>query len=700
MEGIDLPAELAGLDRLAANFYWRRESEAVELFRDLDPKLWEKGLTPWALLLDTKNLASKAKDKAFVKRVNGVLSQFQAYLRDTRESHTLKRAPVAYFCAEYGVHQRLPIYCGGLGILAGDHCMEASDMNLPFVAIGLFYRRGFPRQLLDFEGRQEHVYPVNDPARSGLKAVLDPATKKPLRVGTELPGRVVQSAVWLAQVGRMPLLLLDTDIPENTVEDRQITSQLYTIGREMRICQELVLGVGGVRALNALGIEPAICHLNEGHSAHLLVERLRQAIERKLALNEAIEKVKSSSVLTIHTPVPDGNERFDAKLIGSYLDALLAKSGLPTKAILKLGLDSKADPKIFDMTAFALRLTYAANGVSLLHGQTADGTWSKVVGRRVTGVTNGVHMKSWIGPELHSLYAKNGAKFEPAITVVTERENFGRGRWGEAEELGDDELWSAHLTQKRRLAEFASRRFFDQRARNGASPGELKDLLTLLDPEAFIIGFARRFATYKRGALLYSDEKRLAKILASAPGKVQIVMSGKAYPTDREGQAVLQKVYSVTQSPRFKGKVFLIEDYDMEIGAMLVQGVDLWLNNPRRPLEASGTSGMKAAANGVPNASILDGWWDEAYKGGKKDRNGFQIGSRKPEKNLVAQDKADAKDLYRVLEEEVIPLYFKKDQMGIPRDWIKVMKNSIADSISAFSTKRMIDDYVAMYEES
>ncbi|HEY3780045.1 MAG TPA: alpha-glucan family phosphorylase [Fimbriimonadaceae bacterium] len=697
-QGRELPVKLAGLERLATNFYYRRDREAAQVFHDLDPELWAKGATPMSILMDSKGLAANSEDKEFLKRLHLVLKDFDTYMGDTAARHNLKKAPVAYFCAEFGIHQRVPIYCGGLGILAGDHCMEASDMNLPFVAVGLFYRRGFPRQLLDFEGRQEHSYPLIEPARSGLLRVLDPKTQKPLTVNVELPGRVVHAAVWLAAVGRMPLLLLDTDVLENKAEDRPITSQLYTIGREMRICQEMVLGVGGVRALNALKIEPAIFHLNEGHSAHLLIERLRQAAGANHTLKQAMKKVKESSVLTIHTPVPEGNERFDADLMKRYLQALLESSSVGAKELLKLGLDSKADPNIFDMTAFALRLTFAANGVSLLHGHTADNTWRPVVGRHVTGVTNGIHMKSWLGPEMRALYLKNGVKFEPAVTAKTEKDNFDRGRWSAAEKIDDAELWAAHIAQKKRLAAFAGQRLLTQQARNGDPPSELEELLTIFDPEAFTIGFARRFATYKRGALIFSNEKKLSRILSGVSGKVQIVISGKAYPTDREGQAVVEKVYKMTQDPKFKGKVFILEDYDMEVGAMLVQGVDLWLNNPRRPLEASGTSGMKAAANGVPNASILDGWWDEAFKGGK-DRNGFQIGSRTPAKSLSAQDKADAKDLYRVLEEEVIPLYFDKDKAGLPREWLKIMKNSMADSISAFSTRRMIDDYVKMYEE-
>jgi len=624
--------------------------------------------------------------------VKAAHEKLNAYKKAASDGAKKDLPTIAYFCAEFGVDARFPLYCGGLGILAGDHCMEASDMGLPFVAVGLFYRRSFFRQMLGRDGRQEHYDPVILPAKIGLRRLLD-SKKQPLTILVELPDRTISVAVWLATIGNVPLLLMDTDLPANTKEDRLITSQLYTVGREMRLCQEVVLGAGGVRVLEALGIKPDIFHLNEGHSALLLLERVRSQVAGGMSKKDAMKEIHDSSVLTIHTPVPEGNERFDAKTMGSFLEAFY---GPDVKDILALGLDSSSNVSIFDMTAFALRLTKAANGVSLLHGRTADTTWRKVAKKQVIGVTNGVHMPTWIGPEMASLFKAHGVVFDPVLRCETTPDRNGRGRWSTGDALDDRLVWEAHQKQKRRLVQFARERLFQQHARYGEDPSQLRELLEQLDPDALLIGFARRFATYKRGALAFLDERRLAKMVNAKGRPVQFVFSGKAYPTDKEGQAVLQKIYQKSQSPRFRGRVFVIEDYNMEIAGMLVQGVDVWLNNPRRPLEASGTSGMKAAANGVPNASILDGWWDEGYRSGP-EANGFEIGNREQNKTDAEQDKKDAASLYEVLEKQVIPTFYDRDPDGLPRKWIDMMKHSIADTLAAFSTKRMIEDYLEMY---
>lgn len=693
IDGMNVPEAFAGLERLAANLYWRRDRETRELFSRIDPQLWSRGATPVTILRQSRAIASAARDKAFVDQARSAVSRFDRYMEESaKASHPrFEQGPIAYFCAEFGLQSRVPLYCGGLGILAGDHLMEASDMGLPFVAVGLFYRRGFFKQVLDRDGRQQHFDPVVDPEPNSLRRVLCPESKEPLVIRVAMPGRVVSAAVWLVPVGKVPLLLLDTDLQENAPEDRIITSQLYTVGRETRVCQEMVLGAGGVRALSALGISPSVFHLNEGHSAFLLLERLRVACKEGLGWQEAVERIRSSSVLTIHTPVPEGNERFDARLIGSFVGSVAPD--LPVDTMLKLGLDSKSDPCVFDMTAFALRLTHAANGVSLLHGRTADATWHKVAGRRLIGVTNGVHMPTWIGPEIRALLEGAGACFDPVIDLKVEAGRNGRGRWPAVHQIGDAALRGAHEAQKWRLMEFVRDRLRTQHSRYGMSPSELREFDSVLDPGTLIIGFSRRFATYKRAGLIFSDQKRLLRLLNDPNRPVRIVFSGKAYPTDRQGQAVLAKLYRFSRSPRFRGKVFVLEDYDMEVAEKLVQGADLWLNNPRRPMEASGTSGMKAAANGVPNASIMDGWWDEAYEGGSES-NGFSIGSRKQPADPALQDAADASDLYTVLEDQVVPAYFKRDANGIPREWLKIMKNSIADSLQAFSTRRMIEDYI------
>lgn len=661
----DLPASHQGLQRLATNFWWTWNPAAADVLRELDPVAAQRGVHPLTTLLRKPTLPNPEKVQAAVKQLDAYLDQKQEGAKT-----------VAYFCAEYGLHESFPQYSGGLGILAGDHCKEASDMRLPFVAVGCFYSLGFFQQVLDPSGRQEHLYPLVDRRYAPLEVVLQPGTDQPLTVQIPFPGRTVTADVLVARVGRVPLLLLDTNIEANTPEDRAITAQLYTRGRAMRLCQETVLGVGGAMALEALGIQPTVFHMNEGHSALLLLHRLGGLLKQGHTLKKAKAAVQATSILTIHTPVTAGNERFDSKLFREILQPTLDQFGLKSNEILKAGLGDDNDPKVFDMTAFALRHSRDANGVSLLHGETADKTWRKVVGLPVRGLTNGVHMPTWLGPEI------------AALTQSGELEAKGGRRKDWVGELADDALWQAHRAQKNRMVEFVNRRAVAQFTRYGQSPDELRPHLSGVDPEAFVIGFARRFATYKRASLLFRDPKRLAKLIGNPDRPVQVVFAGKAHPADGDGQALIAEVFQFTQDPRFKGKVFLVEDYEMEVGRMLVQGVDLWLNNPRRPLEASGTSGMKAAANGIPNCSVLDGWWDEAYEEGDR-RNGFAIGKRTNFRSVDAQDKADGAELYRVLEQEVLPLYF-----GDRAAWIQVMRQSIRSSVYAFSTRRMLEDYV------
>jgi starch phosphorylase len=697
--GFEAHALIANLGRLASNLYWTWHPEVQDLFRRIDPKLWAEQAGPTRILKEAKGLAALSGDAAFVADVRRATTQFDAYMASyddawySKQGVKVKGGPIAYFCAEYGFHESLNLYAGGLGILAGDHCKEASDIGLPFVAIGIFYRSGFFHQMVDWEGRQEHLYPALQPEKVSVTRVLKPGTLDALNVTVEMPGRVVTAAVWLASVGRIPLLMLDTDLPENSIEDRPITSQLYNNTREMRLYQETILGVGGVRALRALGIAPSVWHLNEGHSAFLLLERLREQLSGGKSVEDARQTVKADSIITIHTPVPEGNERFSAELARSLVAPILAGTAMSASAILNLGLGADADPNVFDMTAFALRHSRAANGVSLLHGHTADGTWREIAGYPVGAVTNGIHMPSWIGPEMKAVFAKCGGRFNTETAVDVKPVANNRPAWEGILNADDKELWSAHLAQKRSLIGFAKQRLLTQHARHGEGPADLRELIDALDPDAFLIGFARRFATYKRASLIFNDEDRLDAIL-NAPGRrVQILFSGKSHPGDRGGQSLISDVYQKSQEARFKGKVFLLEDYDIEVGRNLVQGVDMWLNNPRRPLEASGTSGMKAAANGVPNVSILDGWWDEAYEG-PENRNGWAIGGREVVESSDEQDKRDANEVYRILEQEVIPAYFDRDASGLPTKWLPVMKRAISTSVVAFSTKRMLEDYL------
>jgi starch phosphorylase len=698
-----LPERLSGLVRLAYNFYWSWHPSVQELFAQINPTAWARGQGPVSILRDVRDFSALASNKDFLAKYDAALKSFDGYFSNTSShwyatkgdsSQTLAKAPVAYFCAEFGLHESFNIYSGGLGILAGDHCKEASDLGLPFVGIGLFYRRGFFKQMVDAEGRQEHFFPTLDPSVLPLKRIEKDG--KPLSVVVELDGRNVTVAAWLAEVGRAPLILLDTDLPENAPEDRPITSQLYTSGRDMRLHQELVLGVGGVRVLRALGIEPGVWHMNEGHSAFLLVERLREHMNAGVSFDDAVSKIKKCSVFTIHTPVPAGNERFWGEHCLKVLAPMLKGSKVPVESVMLLGQGVDKDPHYFDMTAFGLRLANGKNGVSLLHGHTADDTWRKATHSEIIGVTNGVHMPTWLGAKMKELFAKAGGDFsEMSRMDVTATGQAGRGRWEKVVALLAKDVWDAHVDQKKYLIEFARIRMAEQHKRHGKGPGEIRTTLAALDPNAFTIGFARRFATYKRASLIFSDEKRLAKLLQNKDRPVQIVFAGKAHPADRAGQKLISRIYQQTQSPRFAGKVFYIEEYDMEVGRALVQGVDMWLNNPRRPLEASGTSGMKAAANGVPNMSILDGWWDEAADVRKGFENGFVIGDRHMATREDVQDRNDAADLYRVLESQVLPAFFERNAEGTPEAWVKIMLNSIASCAYDFSTMRMLEDYTS-----
>ncbi|HET9346754.1 MAG TPA: alpha-glucan family phosphorylase, partial [Candidatus Limnocylindrales bacterium] len=567
----------------------------------------------------------------------------------------------------------------------------ASDMALPLVGIGLLYRSGYFRQQIDADGHQEHAYPHYDPSRLPMSRVQD-RDGEPLKVTVELPGRDLLVAVWVAQVGRTPVLLLDTDIPENGDADRPITHILDVRGREMRLHQELVLGVGGVRALRALGIAPSVWHLNEGHSAFLLAERAREYVAAGDALPDAWAKVRADSVFTIHTPVPAGNERFAADLVRQVAGPLLDgdgrpdTGGVPVDAVLELGLGVDGDRSQFDMTGFSLRLTRIANAVSQLHARTADATWKGVAPGEIIGVTNGVHMPSWVGHAMGETLASGVRADLDNLDAEGSRGSF----WERLDQIPAGELWETHLRQKLELAVFARRRLRSQFARHGESPAVLEALESALEPEILTIGFARRFATYKRAGLLFHDVDRLARLLHDEQRPVQVIYAGKAHPADRPGQQVIQEIFARSRSERLLGRVFILEDYDIRIARYLVAGVDIWLNNPRRPLEASGTSGMKAAANGVVNVSVLDGWWDEGWGGD----NGWAIGGRETNPDEAAQDWSDAQDLYRILEEEVVPRYYDRDARGVPTAWVETMRRSMASTIWQFSTTRMLHDYV------
>ncbi|MFP5342437.1 MAG: alpha-glucan family phosphorylase [Candidatus Limnocylindria bacterium] len=686
-----LPPRLEGLRRLAYNLHWAWSPRTRNLWSLIGRTAWTRyrnpipvisGPTEWSRLLD---------DEKFLAEYHDVLADFDHYMANGSD-HWFQRkfadqldGPIAYFCAEYGVHESLGIYSGGLGVLAGDHMKSASDMALPFIGVGLLYRKGYFRQSIDADGHQEHNYPDYDLSRLPLSRVQD-ANGLPLTVSVELKDRDLSVAVWLAQVGRVPVLLLDTDVAENSPEDRPITHILYVRGREMRLHQELVLGIGGVRAIRALGLKPAVWHLNEGHSAFLLAERTREYVAAGESLEDAWSRVRRNSVFTIHTPVSAGNERFDADLVRRVAGDLLESGGVPVERLLDLGVGMDGDRGQFDMTAFSLRLTNGANAVSKLHAETANGTWHGITDHDIQAITNGIHGPSWVGQPVVELLGRYLGADLHSLDAGNRQDRF----WERLERIPDSDLWDAHLRQKRELALFVRGRLRAQLARHGEAPSVLGEVEQALEPGVMTIGFARRFATYKRAGLLFTDIDRLARLLWDADRPVQVIFAGKAHPADRPGQRVIQEIFQRSRSPQLRGRVFILEDYDIRVGRYLVQGVDVWLNNPRRPLEASGTSGMKSAQNGVPNISVLDGWWDEGYEGG----NGWAIGSRETNPDEAAQDWADAQDPYRLLEEELIPSYYDRpDDGGPPAVWLRVMRRAMATSLWQFSTTRMLQEY-------
>ena len=694
-----VPPELEGLRRLAYNLYWSWHPRARALYARIDSSAWTRTHSPIPVLAAMVDWARLLDDPDFMAEAHRVISGFDRYLANGADHWFHRRhasaldGPIAYFCAEYGLHESLGIYSGGLGVLAGDHMKTASDMALPLVGVGLMYRNGYFRQTIDADGHQEHRYPDYDLRRLPISRVLG-REGEALSVRVELPGRDVEVDVWVVRVGRVPVLLLDTDTPVNDPADRPITHILYVRGREMRLHQELILGVGGARALRALGIVPAAWHLNEGHSAFLLAERARELVAQGTPLDEALQAVTRNSVFTIHTPVSAGNERFDVDLVRRVAGTLLdgdgrpGTGGVPVDRVVEIGRGTDGDPHVFDMTALSLRLTNGANAVSQLHAATANETWRETVPHEILGVTNGVHDPTWIGGPIRELFERYLDADLDDLDGSTDATRW----WERIGRIPAAELWEAHGRQKRELAVFARGRLRNQFARHGEAPSVLGQLDRALDPNALTIGFARRFATYKRAGMIFTDVDRLARLLSNQDRPVQIVFAGKAHPADRPGQAVIQEIFGRTRSPELQGRAFILEDYDMRIGRFLVQGVDVWLNNPRRPLEASGTSGMKAAANGVMNLSVLDGWWDEGWD----EANGWAIGGRETLADEAAQDWADAQDLYRLLEEELVPAYYDRDKGGVPERWVETMRRAMATSLWQFSTTRMLQEYAEL----
>ncbi len=683
---------------LARNLWWCWDAETVALFRDLDPVRWrELGHNPIALLseMSLEKLEERANQLVLHSRISYAHRRLEEYLSATEtwaetRAGVLRARPVAYFSAEFGLHESLPIYSGGLGVLAGDHLKSASDLDVPLVAVGLLYDHGYFRQRLNKEGWQVEDYLQVDHELLPITPAVD-RQGRPIALSIATRSGAIHAKVWQVQVGRIQLLLLDSNVEGNSPEDRQLTSRLYGGDGRVRIRQELLLGVGGLRALRAAGITPGVLHLNEGHSAFALLEEIRWRMQSEgLSFDDASERVYRYAVFTTHTPVPAGHDRFSAELIEEHLGPLRDELCISYEHLLSLGqeqTDGSGDP--FCMTVLALKLSRRANAVSSLHGEVSRAMWTSLwPGRPVDQVpighiTNGIHVPSWIAPQMQRLYDRYlGRDWQSAIGAPE--------TWQDVRTISDGELWDVHSSLKARLLDFVRRRALTQAQVRGESEETQEFLRRALSPDALTIGFARRFATYKRAGLLFEDLELLDTIVNDPKCPVQFVMAGKAHPRDEPGKRVVQRVFEISRDPRFIGKVVLIEDYDIDVGRHFVQGVDVWLNNPRRPLEASGTSGQKVVLNGALNLSILDGWWAEAYDG----RNGFAIGLGETHTNEELHDRRDSAALIEVLQRQVVPLFYKRDRDGLPRDWIGRVKRSIRTLGWRFSSDRMVMDYV------
>jgi starch phosphorylase len=706
-----LPERLQALQKLAYNMWWCWNHEAVALFRRIDVDLWEAvdhSAVKLLGALDQARVEQLLHDDGFLAHLDRVEMAFDTYMSTPTWYQETYRAParngapgaaaaaqalrVAYLSAEFGIHESVPVYSGGLGVLSGDHLKSASDLGLPLVGVGLMYREGYFRQYLTVDGWQQERYPEND----FFNLPLVPETKgdgSPLLIGVPFPGREVRARVWRIQVGRVPLYLLDTNIPQNPPEDRTITARLYGGDADMRIRQEMILGIGGVRALAALGKPPTVCHMNEGHSAFCGIERIREMMERTgVDFASAREAVAAGTVFTTHTPVPAGNDVFPPQMVEHYLGSYFGALKIDKNEFLALGRQNPADPnEPFGMTVLAVRLANVTNGVSRLHGGVSRRMWKAIWPELpegevpITSITNGVHTQSWVSADMAQLYERytgvpwDGRPIDPAV-------------WRRVETIPDAELWRTHERRRERLVVFCRTRLKQQLKNRAALPAEIARADEVLDPEALTIGFARRFATYKRGTLIFRNVERLAAILNNEERPVQLVFAGKAHPKDHGGKELIAEILQFARRPEFRRRIVFLEDYDISVARSMLQGVDVWLNNPRRPLEASGTSGMKACCNGGLNLSVLDGWWCEGYDG----ENGWAIGAGEEYTDLTYQDDVESRSIYDLLEQEIVPLFYTRGSDRLPRGWIKRMKRSMVTLCPVFNTGRMVAEYLTV----
>ncbi|MCO4792876.1 MAG: alpha-glucan family phosphorylase [Bacteriovoracaceae bacterium] len=695
-----LPKTLETLNSIAGNYWWSWNQESWKLFEQLNPKTWAETRNPVLTLLQAEDSAINklSEDKGYLGHLEWVTSNFNNYLnRDetwfskNHSSTATKENPIAYFSAEFGIHEALPIYSGGLGVLAGDHVKSSSDLGIPMAFVGLFYKNGYFTQQIDGEGQQVDVYGDFDAEELSLTRALDKNGKEVL-VEVSLPERKVSIKVWKAMVGQNPLYLLDTNLPENSKEDQDLTARLYGGDREMRMSQEIVLGIGGVKVLAAMGVTPSVWHMNEGHSGFFQLERTKRAMEEhNLNFEEAKIFCASNCLFTTHTPVPAGNESFSLPVMHKYFHEYIKELDISWHRFINLGLvDEKTDHKFFSLTVFALNFSRFHNGVSELHGRIAAKMWKKQwpevpeMDNPISHVTNGVHVQTWTSLEMKNMYREfMGGDWEDQLA--------NHSWWEKAHNIPNTEMKKTKIQLKNKMISMVRTQLKEQLKRNGESQDAIAEVDNYLSENCLTVGFARRFATYKRATLIFKDLDKLESLVNDPNRPVQFIFAGKAHPADIPGQTFIKEIYQISRTPRFRGKVIILENYDMNISRHMVSGVDVWLNNPRRPMEASGTSGQKVPLNAGLNFSVLDGWWREGFNG----QNGWTIGEEKDYPNDDIQDFEDAHDFYRTLGETIVPLYYNgKFEDGVSDAWIDKCKESIVSNISHFSTQRMVQDYM------
>ena len=693
-----LPKRIGKLSEIANNLWWSWNTEFLRLFKIIDRDLWEtceKNPVKFLKRVSQDRLEAVVENTDFLREYDRLAKEFDDYVtsKNTWFSNKYpenKKDLIAYFSAEYGLDQTIPIYSGGLGILSGDHLKSASDLGIPLVAVGLLYKNGYFHQKINGNGEQETEYNNIELSNLPINPVKD-ENGEDLKIYVKFEKRKVYLKVWQINVGRIKLYLLDSDIDENTPEDREVTLRLYGGDQEMRIKQEIILGMGGTNLLTrALGLNPTVYHMNEGHSAFLILELIKNIIkEKKVSFEVAKDIASSKTVFTTHTPVPAGNDIFPIGLVEKYFKEFWPRLGLDREEFLKLGMKpcTELEPG-FNMGIFALKVAGKKNGVSKLHGAVSrelfGDVWPEIAANEspITYVTNGIHTCSWLAPSLKELYNK--------YLIPYWQDNIYKDEvWENINNIPNQELWGIHQKRKQKLLDIVKENTTNRLRKSGYSYEEINEITSKLNPNALTIGFARRFATYKRATLIFKDLERITQILNNADRPVQLIFAGKAHPADKEGQDLIKRIHEISMMPQFKGKIFLLENYNIAMSRYLVSGVDVWLNNPRRPMEASGTSGQKASVNGVINFSVLDGWWAEGYN----QENGWTIGTNAEFTSYEEQDIADSQSMYRTLEEKIIPTYYEKDENGISEKWMKIMKNSITSTGGKYSTSRMLVDY-------